>query len=436
MPRKCVLILLDGIGDRSYEQLGHQTPLQAAKTPVMDALALNGANGFYHAAIQGQALPSENAHFLMFGYDMSGFPGRGALEALGAGIKLGPEDVAVLSHFACLHESDGCLVVDQRKLEISEDEISQLIQAVDKYERQGIHIRFIQTGGIFGIIILSGDVAPYITDSDPFIDGRALSAISPWEDFKNDVASQNAASALKHYLVWAYDQLNNCLVNQSRISEGQAAVNGFVTQRAGQIRDVIPFSQKWGLRGLSIASGLVYSGLSAYIGMDAKKVPDTGDPERDMTDRLNKAYDALNDYDFVHVHTKAPDEAAHTKDPDVKKTVIESLDRGIGRAIAPLMDDPEVLLVVTADHSTPSSGPLIHSGESVPLTFYGRGVRRDRVSLFNEVDVAGGALGGVRGKELMYLVLNHLDSIKLHGIMDTPVDQPYWPGDYKPFRLK
>ena len=65
------------------------------------------------------------------------------------------------------------------------------------------------------------------------------------------------------------------------------------------------------------------------------------------------------------------------------------------------MDDPEVLLVVTADHSTPSSGPLIHSGESVPLTFYGRGVRRDRVSLFNEVDVAGGASGGVRGKELM-----------------------------------
>ena len=100
------------------------------------------------------------------------------------------------------------------------------------------------------------------------------------------------------------------------------------------------------------------------------------------------------------------------------------------------MDDQEVLLIVTADHSTPSSGPLIHSGESVPLMFYGQGVRRDGVSRFNEVDVTTGVLGSVRGKELMYLVLNHLDRAKLQGIMDTPVDQPYWPGDYEPFWLK
>lgn len=436
MPQKCVLILLDGIGDRSYAQLDHQTPLQAAKTPVLDGLAVNGANGLYHAALLGQALPSENAHFLMFGYDMAGFPGRGVLEALGAGIDLGSKDVSVLSHFACLHGSEGCLFVDQRKPEISDNEISWLIQAVAEYDRRGVNIRFIQTGGIFGIIILTGDVAPYITDSDPFIDGRPLIAISPWADFRNDTASRNAASALKHYLLWAHDQLNDCPVNRSRISKGQAAVNGFVTQRAGQLKDVVPFNKSWGLRGLSIASGLVYTGLSAYIGMDAKKVADTGNLEKDIADRLNTAYESLNDYDFVHVHTKAPDEAAHTKDPDAKKSVIESLDRGIGRAIGPLMDDPEVLLIVTADHSTPSSGLLIHSGESVPLMFYGQGVRRDGVSRFNEVDVAAGALGSVRGKELMYLILNHLDRAKLHGIMDTPVDQPYWPGDYEPFRLK
>ncbi len=170
--------------------------------------------------------------------------------------------------------------------------------------------------------------------------------------------------------------------------------------------------------------------------MDTKKVADTEDPEKDIADRLTTAYESLNDYDFVHVHTKAPDEAAHTKDPDAKKSVIESLDRGNGRAIGPLMDDPEVLLIVTADHSTPSSGPLIHSGESVPLMFYGQGVRRDGVRRFKEVDVAAGALGRVRGKELMYLILNHLDRAKLQGVMDTPVDQPYWPGNYEPFRLK
>jgi 2,3-bisphosphoglycerate-independent phosphoglycerate mutase len=68
MPKKCILLLLDGIGDRSYKQFDNQTPLQAARTPVLDKIAAGGSNGLYHAALLGQALPSENAHFHMFGY--------------------------------------------------------------------------------------------------------------------------------------------------------------------------------------------------------------------------------------------------------------------------------------------------------------------------------------------------------------------------------
>lgn len=428
--------MLDGIGDRSYKQLDHQTPLQAARTPVMDELASGGANGLYHAGHLGQALPSENAHFVMFGYDMSAFPGRGVLEALGAGIRLGRKDVAVLTHFACLRESEGILLVDERKPVISEHEVSMLIREVEEYKTHGVHVRFIQTGGIFGIILLSGDVAPYITDSDPFIDGRPLIEIEPWADFKQDKATGNTAKALKEYLVWVYYCIKDHPVNRPRISNGQLAINGFITQRAGQLKDVTPFKQCNGLRGLSIASGIVYLGLGRYTGMDTIKVADTANPGDDLAGRIKIAIDSLADYDFIHVHTKAPDEAGHTKDPEFKMRVIESLDSGIGKALRPLMDDPEVLIIVTADHSTPSAGPLIHSGESVPLTFFGKGVRRDAVMHFNEIDVATGAMGDVRGKELMYMILNHLDMSKLHGIMDTPVDQPYWPGEYQPFKLK
>ena len=110
MHKKCVLILLDGLGDRSYGQLAFQTPLQAAHTPFMDKIAASGANGLYHAGLLGQALPSENAHFAMFGYEATEFPGRGALEALGVGIDLAPDDVAVLAHFASLREENDCLI--------------------------------------------------------------------------------------------------------------------------------------------------------------------------------------------------------------------------------------------------------------------------------------------------------------------------------------
>ena len=65
----------------------------------------------------------------------------------------------------------------------------------------------------------------------------------------------------------------------------------------------------------------------------------------------------------------------------------------------------------------------------------GSGIRRDRVRRFDEVSVAPGALGTLRGRELLLLILNHLDRAKLVGIMDTPSDQPYWPGEYAPFTL-
>ena len=107
--KKCVLIILDGLGDRSYSDFNHQTPLQAAFTPALDRMAAAGANGLYHAARVGLALPSENAHFALFGYDQADFPGRGALEALGAGVHLSEKDVALLVHFSSVEINDGRL---------------------------------------------------------------------------------------------------------------------------------------------------------------------------------------------------------------------------------------------------------------------------------------------------------------------------------------
>ena len=95
---KIVLILLDGLGDRSYPMLGNRTPLQAAWTPNLDRLARLGSNGLFHAASPGQCLPSETAHYLMFGYDLGAFPGRGLLEAVGYGIPFAERDVLALAH--------------------------------------------------------------------------------------------------------------------------------------------------------------------------------------------------------------------------------------------------------------------------------------------------------------------------------------------------
>jgi 2,3-bisphosphoglycerate-independent phosphoglycerate mutase len=435
MPNKCILLLLDGLGDRAFSVLDHQTPLQAAHTPTLDRLAARGANGLYHASRQGEALPSENAHFAIFGYPPEDFPGRGPLEALGAGIDLALEDVAVLAHFATFKNDHGQLLLRDSTPAAEEPVAQRLMEMAADVSYRGIEIGFRRTHRLYGLVVLRGAVSPFFTDTDPLRDQMALIEPVPLAGYETDAATCNSVAALKAYLLKIYRNLKGHPINQARQQQGLETIDGLVTQRAGRLKPVAPFAQHCGLRGLCLASGLVYHGLSRFLSMDCIKVTDTKHPGKDMAQRLEMARNALADYDFIHVHTKVPDEAGHAKDPVAKKAAIEALDAGLAEVVPKLLHDPEVLLVVTADHATPSGGPLIHSGETVPLLFCGSGVRRDSVCQYNEIAAAHGALGPVRGRELMLMILNALDRAKLQGLMDTPVNQPYWPGKYKAFSI-
>ena len=114
-----ILIILDGLGDRSYPELNHMTPLQAARTPCLDSLAALGSTGMYHASSPGIAMPSEEAHFSLFGYGPDEFPGRGALEALGAGIDLDEGDIAILARLVNVRDDNGLLLLEDDHPECS-----------------------------------------------------------------------------------------------------------------------------------------------------------------------------------------------------------------------------------------------------------------------------------------------------------------------------
>jgi 2,3-bisphosphoglycerate-independent phosphoglycerate mutase len=266
------------------------------------------------------------------------------------------------------------------------------------------------------------------------VDGRLLPRPLPLKGHE-DEAALRTARALEQYLLRAHRTLSALPFNRERERAGQVPANGLVTQRAGRLTRCPTMRRRYGLRGLSIATGAMYAGLARFTGMDFLKARDTDDPGADLAGRIQLALDRADDYDFIHVHTKRPDQAAHTKDPEAKVRVIESLDRGLGEVADAILADQRQLLAVTADHSTPSCGALIHSGEPVPLMFSGRGVRRDRVAAFDEVSVAGGALGCMRGREFLFTVLNYLDRARLAGIHDSPEPVEYWPGDHPPFIL-
>lgn len=431
---RCILLLLDGLGDRSHPALNGMTPLQAAHTPNLDKIATLGMNGLFHSHLQGAALPSELAHFLMFGYRLEEFPGRGVVEALGEGIGVRDGEVALLARIFSVAEEQGTLVLYRENPAVDRETCRILQEEIGTFRQDGIEVEFIPTGGIGGILLLRGEVSSAITDSNPIYEGRPLMEVLPLSSAADDRHARQTARVLNDYLRWSYRKLAAHPLNRARVGKGLCSINVVGTQRAGMMGRLQPFTERWGLKGLIIASGAIYHGLGQVLGMATRRVKDTDDPAKDLLERLRIAHRA-REYDFIHVHTKVTDEAGHKKDPLFKKVVIESLDRALSYAVEEIVPDEEVLFIVTADHSTASSGVMIHTGESVPLVMTGKFTRRDAVRAFDEVSCAAGGLSLVRGGELMHLVLNFLDRGKLWGLMDAPEDQPFFPGSYTSLRL-
>mgnify|MGYP005847948069 FL=1 len=432
---RCILLILDGLGDRGHAGFGGQTPLQMAATPNLDRLAALGMTGLYHPWWLGTALPSEMAHFSLFGYDLEDFPGRGYIEALGENLPLGDTDVALLGRIFGIKQQQGLLILKEEDPKVEETTCLALQEAIQTFHHQGVDISFIPTGGIRGIVLVKGEVCATVTDSNPIYEGRPLMEVLPWEGYEQDKRALNTARALNAYLIWAYRRLSAHPLNKQRKQAGLAPLNAVGLQRAGQKKPILPFAEKWGFKSLAIASGCLYRGLARHLGMETLSVKDTKNPQADLRQRLKLAHKSKR-YDFVYVHTKVPDEAAHTKDPLIKKAAIEALDGALDLALQEVVPDPDTLLVITADHATNSAGAMIHSGEAVPLLMVGKYTWRDRVTQFDEVSCAQGSLGQVRDKELMYLILNFLDRGKLLGLRDNPRDQPYYPGKFTPLRVK
>ena len=432
---KIILVLLDGLGDRSYKVLDYRTPLQAASTPNLDRLARLGSNGLFHAASPGQCLPSETAHYLLFGYDLETFPGRGLLEAVGERVIFEDSDVLCLVHLSGVTWQNNVPMLTQGRDDIEGDEdIAELFCAITPYETHGICFRLHQTRRNDAILILSGQVSPHVSDSDPMVPGRAMARIWPLSNNPEPEQAQRTAKALNKYLTYCHRVLASHEVNRQREAKNLPPANFLATQRCGRRIVQEPFDERWGMAGMLIASPSIYGGLAHELGLTLIQAKDGQDAGEDLRDRIHLALVDVS-HDFIHVHTKVPDEAAHKGDPNGKKAAIAALDRGLDELLQAIESRDDLLVVVTGDHSTPSISTLIHSGEPVPLMLVGPTVRRDRVDAFDEVSAATGCLGLLRGRELMLTMLNHADRSVLLGHRLGRIERAYVARGYEPFKL-
>ena len=396
-----ILVILDGLGDRQSEQLGEQTPCEAAQTPVLDELARRGQSGVLVPFGPGRATSSEIAHWSLFGFEDIPFPGRAALEGVGVGEQL-PADTPMF-HLALREgiEKNGQVFLGRRAQRGTDDaDAARLFADLDNREFDGVLFQQkpLRTGEC--VLIAQGAPTREVSDSDALFDH-----IHPWMrplPLAESIGSDNRrfAKTLEKWLLHGRDLLRSHPINKQRQSQDRVALTVPVTKWASWIDPAQPdFMTHNGFTGAAVTDTALYRGFAGLLGMQSIDIPyDPSNPQRDMEARMAAARELLRQHDFVHVHVKATDEAGHSKDPEYKKTIIEKTTAGL----EPLLELCESTIVaVTGDHATPSVGSVMHTGDPTPLVLSGPGVIRDDCQSFGERFCAGGLAGRLLARDVL-----------------------------------
>ena len=131
---KYIVILGDGMADEPLEQLGGKTPLEAAATPMMDALAGKGELGLAKTVPDSMKPGSDVANLAVLGYDPTkNYSGRSPLEALSVGVAMAEDDVVFRCNIVTLTEGEPYekkTILDHSSGEISTEDADILMDAI------------------------------------------------------------------------------------------------------------------------------------------------------------------------------------------------------------------------------------------------------------------------------------------------------------------
>lgn len=437
-----ILLILDGIADRPWQALGGLTPLQAAVTPNLDRFAAAGQTGLLHPLGRGMAPGSELSHFVLFGYPRELYPGRAVFEAVGEGLPLTGDEVVFRGLFATVERlGDGSLRVLTRRTEIDDEACRTLTKAITPFRWDGITIEFVYNSAHQGIVFVrgSGGVLPSedVTDCDPYVPGEHVIRPQALQEARDGFGARHTAAALEAWLAHVHATLDAHPVNAGRRARGEEPANFLLVKWSARFAPTPRFEDRNGLVGASVSSGVTYKGIAEVLGMRWYGCEYLSDWTEDLRARIALAATAVADgCEFVHIHTKAPDTAGHTKDPLGKRSVIEALDAAIPALWDTGLVTSDNLVIVTGDHGTPSGTGLVHSGDAVPIAMVGPATYADDVTAFDERSCAAGSLGHIEGRDLMPDALNRIGRIKYMSAKLTPGGGIYWPSRTEPLRVE
>jgi 2,3-bisphosphoglycerate-independent phosphoglycerate mutase len=376
-PEKIVMLVLDGLGGLPNPQT-NKTELETARIPNLDEVAAKGICGLADPIAPGITPGSGPGHLALFGYDpIANKIGRGALEAIGIDIELGPDDVAARGNF-CMIDNWG-IIIDRRAGRIPDEKCTELCKLLDGMTIGGVDIRVYPVREHRFVVVFHGNnLQPELTESDP-----SRTGVAPLEVKAELAQAKRTADIVNEFVVKAKTRL----VKQHPAN--MILLRGFAK------KPKLPTMQEiYKLNPLAIAVYPMYRGLARLVGMQVAQAGTT------LEDEFKTLKDNYAKYDFFFLHIKWTDTAGEDGNFAKKVLLLEQVDAALP-ALTALNPD---VLVITGDHSTPAvyGG---HSWHPVPVVICSKYCRTDNIKEFSETACLGGGLGRINATDIMPLAM-------------------------------
>jgi len=379
---KLALLVMDGLGDLAIQEQNYLTPLEAAKTPNLDALSKNSAQGRLIPVAPGITPGSGPGHLGLFGYDPLEFQvGRGVIEALGLGLELKSGDVAARANF-CSLDSNG-IVTDRRAGRIATEVCEKLCaKLAAKIKKIGDTEILIKAGKEhrFVVVFRGPGLEGPLTDADPNREGFVVPVVYPRDE--GNAGQKKMSGIIAEFYKIALPILAK-----------EHPANGFLMRGIAHQPHIPLFEERYKLKPACLAVYPMYKGLAQLVGMKKIEGPQT------IAEQFERYLAEYNNYDFFFIHYKYTDKAGEDGNFAAKKKAIEDFDA----ALPILLKKKPDVIVVTGDHSTPVALKG-HSWHPQPVLLYSAVSGSDKLERFTETGANLGSLGVFESKFLIRLM--------------------------------
>ena len=411
--KKVGYILLDGCSDRPVPSMNYSTPLEVANTPNLDAIARVGDLGQVVTVGRGISPESDIAVFNMLGYSFDkGYPGRGVVESIGAGIDFKDGDLALRANFATA--VDGKITDRRAGRDMTASDAKALQEELKGVSLPGADFDFRSTIGHRAVLVIRADepLSAEVSNTDPGYvrmkgfgaarEAKEVEAIQSCKPLRATKASKKAAALVNSFSKQAMKILDEASVNRARKRNGKKAANMLLFRDAGSfVPRLRSFEETHGYKGVALVEMPAEVGIAILLKLKMVRVSDPAD----LAGKAEQFRRELRDGTVVYAHIKGPDEFGHDGDAEGKRANIETIDRDFFGPIRQVLPEGPTL-AVSCDHATPCVLKM-HSADAVPLLITGqKGRKQARSCRFTERDSKQGSLGTLMGRAVLAKVLS------------------------------